>query len=32
MYEKNGIAKKKWQTIVIIKNLLLLDNRLPLNF
>lgn len=32
IYEENGLAEKRWKTIIIIKNLLLLDSRLLLNF
>lgn len=32
MYEENGIAKKCWRTIATIKDILLIDNGLPVNF
>ena len=32
IYKKNKIAEKRWQTIVIMKDSLLLDSRLPLDF
>lgn len=32
IYRKNGLAKKRWQTIVIMKNTMLIDNRLPNGF
>lgn len=32
MHEKNSLAKKSWQTIITMKDLLLLNNRLLLNF
>lgn len=30
--EENGFAERKWQTIVTMKDLLLLDSKLPLYF
>lgn len=32
MYEENSSAKKIYQTIILIKNLLFLDNRFLLDF
>lgn len=32
MYEENGLAKRGWQTIVTMKDSLLLDSGLPLDF
>lgn len=32
MHEKNSFAERGWQTIVIIKDLLLFDSGLPLDF
>lgn len=31
MYEENGLAKRGWQTIITMKDLLLLDSGLPLD-
>ena len=32
IYKENGLAEKRWQTIIIIKDLLLLDSGLLLDF
>ena len=32
MHKENGIAKRGWQTIITMKDLLLLDRGLPLDF
>ena len=32
MYEENGVAERGWRTIVTMKNSLLIDSRLPLEF
>ncbi len=32
MHEENGLAERSWRTIITIKNLLLLDSGLPLDF
>ena len=32
MHEKNGIAKRYWRTLAMIKDVLLIDNGFPVNF
>ena len=32
MHKENGLAERGWQIIIIIKDLLLLDSRLPIDF
>lgn len=32
MHEENGITERGWKTIVTMKDSLLIDSRLPLNF
>lgn len=32
IHEENGLAKRRWQTIVTIKNVILIDSRLPNRF
>ena len=32
MYKENEMTKRYWKTLAIIKNVLLIDNSLPINF
>lgn len=32
MHEENGLAEQEWRTMVIVKDLILIDSSLPNNF